>query len=421
MQGEEYLNIAFVSIEFPPRIFGGLGTYVTSISAKFVETGHMVWIFTPNNSGELPSKEAVNNIEIYRPQSVSCVDTFRHFTSPETLNRWGEGGIDFLCDLLSYNHLSAYLLEDLIDKNPIDICIAHDWLGLPAALSVKKDTGIPTIYHIHSTEAGRSLGSPNPQLVSYELLGIHLVDAVITVSHAMKDELITMGADPKKIHVCYNGIDAGTFDPSVIEKRRLSLIREQYSLTPDDAVILFLGRLEPVKGADKLVQAMPRVIESNPNARLVMVGSGTQEGLIRDMITQYHIEDQVFVNTGFLDDVSKIHHYAMADVCVFPSLYEPFGIVALEAMAMERPIVVGARGVSGLREIVVPPSSNRPTGMHVNPSDPEDIAWGINTVLSDPEAAKIWGQNGRKRVLDTFTWDIIGANTINIYEGTINV
>jgi glycogen(starch) synthase len=415
------LNIAFVSTEFPPRIFGGLGTYVTSISAKFVEMGQKVWIFTPNDVNELPSKETVNTIEIHRPQSVSCVDTFGHFVSAETFKVWGEGGIDFLCDLLSYNHISAYLLEDLIDRTRMDICIAQDWLGLPAALSVKRDTGIPTIYHIHSTETGRSLGSPNPQLVSYELLGIRLSDAVITVSHAMKDELITMGADPKNIHVCYNGIDAGTFDPSIIDERRVSLIREQYNITPDDPVILFLGRLEPVKGADKLVHAMPQVIESNPNARLVMVGSGTQEGLIKDIISQYHIEDHVFIKSGFLNDILKIHHYAMADVCVFPSLYEPFGIVALEAMAMEKPIVVGARGVSGLREIVVPPSSDRPTGMHVNPYDPGDISWGINTVLSDPGSAKIWGKNGRKRVLDTFTWDIIGTETLNIYEGIINV
>ena len=415
------MNIAFVSIEFPPRIFGGLGTYVASISAKFVEMGHKVWIFTPNEGKDLPLKETVNSIEIHRPQPVSCTDTFRHFASTETLKVWGEAGIGFLCDLLSYNHISAYLLEDLMDRIRMDICIAHDWLGLPAALSVKKDTGIPAVYHIHSTETGRSLGSPNPQLVSLEVSGIHLSDAVITVSHAMKHELITMGADPEKIHVCYNGIDAGRFDPSIIDESRLSIVREKYNITPDDQVILFLGRLEQVKGADKLVQAMPQVIESNPNARLVIIGSGTQEGLINDIIAKYHINDHVFVNTGFLDDVTKIHHYAMADVCVFPSLYEPFGIVALEAMALERPVVVGARGVSGLREIVVPPSSEKPTGIHVNPHDPGDIAWGINTVLGDPGAARMWGKNGRKRVLDTFTWDIIGSKTLNIYEGLINV
>jgi len=414
------LNIAFVSIEFPPRIFGGLGTYVTSMSAKCVEMGHRVWIFTPNNGKELPLQETMDGIEVYRPRSVSCVDTFRHFASPDTLDRWGEGGIDFLCDLISYNHLSAHLLEDLMETEHIDICIAHDWLGLPAALSVKRDTGIPIIYHIHSTEAGRSLGSPNPQLVSFEMMGIQLADTVITVSHAMKDELITMGADPGKVHVCHNGIDAKTFAPSHIDKRQLSLTRKQYNIAPDNAVILFLGRLEQVKGPDKLVKAMSEVIESNPAARLVMVGSGTQEGLIRDMITQYSLDHHVFINTSFLDDISKIHHYAMADVCVFPSLYEPFGIVALEAMAMEKPVVAGARGVSGLREIVITPPASRPTGMHVNPIDPGDIAWGINTVLHDRDVARLWGKNGRQRVLDTFSWNSIAKKTLKIYEGIIN-
>lgn len=413
------MNIAFISIEFPPRIFGGLGTYVTGISAKFAELGHRVWIFTPNNGKELPSRESVDGIEVYRPRPVSCIDTFRHFALADTLERWGEGGIDFLCDILSYNHLSAYLLEDLIETEHIDVCVAHDWIGLSCIMSVKRDTGIPTIYHVHSMETGRSLFSPNHQLVLYEMSGIQLADVVITVSCAMKDELERMGADTGKVHVCHNGIDAETFDPSRIDKRQLSLTRKQYNIGPDNTVILFLGRLEQVKGSDKLVQAMSEVIKSNPNARLVMVGGGTQEGQIRDMIIHYHLDHHVFIHTGFLDDISKIHHYAMADVCVFPSLYEPFGIVALEAMAMEKPVVAGARGVSGLREIVITPPADRPTGMHVNPFDPADIAWGINTVLSDCNVARQWGKNGRQRVIETFTWDSIAQKTLSIYGDAI--
>jgi len=237
----------------------------------------------------------------------------------------------------------------------------------------------------------------------------------------MKEELISIGAKPEKIHVCYNGIDAEKFDPARIDNRMVSTLKKEYNISSDDKVILFLGRLEEVKGADKLVQAMPAILRQNPKAKLVIVGSGTYEGLIRDHIAHYDIEDSVFLNTEFLDDISKMHHYFMADVCVFPSLYEPFGIVALEAMAMEKPLVVGAKGISGLREIVITSPSEKPTGMHVDPYDPEDIAWGVNTLLNDLDMAKEWGKNGRQRVLDTFTWDIIAANTLDIYGEVIDV
>ncbi|TFH43474.1 MAG: glycosyltransferase family 1 protein, partial [ANME-2 cluster archaeon] len=382
---------------------------------------HKVCVFTPNDNNTLKTQEKVDNIEVYRPLDISNLDTFRHFSSNEIYCQWGDEGISFLCDLFSYNHISAYLLTDLIGREHVDVCVAHDWLGLPAALAAKRTTGIPIIYHVHSTEVGRSLGCANSQVVSYELLGTELADIVITVSNAMKEELISIGAKPEKIHVCYNGIDAEKFDPARIDNMMLSTLKKEYNISSDDKVILFLGRLEQVKGADKLVQAMPAILRQNPKAKLVIVGSGTYEGLIRDHIAHYDLEGSVYLNTEFLDDVSKMHHYFMADVCVFPSLYEPFGIVALEAMAMEKPLVVGAKGVSGLREIVITPPSKKTTGMHVDPYDPEDIAWGVNTLLNDLDMAREWGKNGRQRVLDTFTWNIIAANTLDIYGEVMNV
>ncbi|MEM3774226.1 MAG: glycosyltransferase family 4 protein, partial [Candidatus Bathyarchaeia archaeon] len=111
----------------------------------------------------------------------------------------------------------------------------------------------------------------------------------------------------------------------------------------------------------------------------------------------------------------RILHYAAADVCVFPSVYEPFGIVSLEAMAMAKPVVVGARGVVGFREQVVS-SGPEQNGIHVNGEDPADIAWGIKETLKDPQNAKTWGENGRKRVLQYFTWRKTAEQTLGIYQ-----
>jgi glycosyltransferase involved in cell wall biosynthesis len=105
-------------------------------------------------------------------------------------------------------------------------------------------------------------------------------------------------------------------------------------------------------------------------------------------------------------------------MCVFPSLYEPFGIVSLEAMSMEKPVVVGARGVVGFKEQIVS-SGPEQNGIHVNGEDPADIAWGIKETLRSPEKARIWGENGRKRVLEFFTWRKVADETIQIYESLL--
>ncbi len=117
----------------------------------------------------------------------------------------------------------------------------------------------------------------------------------------------------------------------------------------------------------------------------------------------------------FIPEEKRILHYGACDVAVFPSLYEPFGIVALEAMSMECPVVVGAAGVSGMREIVIP-CGDEQCGFHVNPSNPTDIAWGIASALESPEKTKRLGKNGRRRVLNEFTWNKIAEKTIKLYE-----
>ena len=110
-----------------------------------------------------------------------------------------------------------------------------------------------------------------------------------------------------------------------------------------------------------------------------------------------------------------MRYYAACDLAVFPSLYEPFGIVALEAMAMRKPVVVGARGVSGFRDTVVPSGPGQ-CGVHVNGYDPADIAWGIRAVLEDPERARAMGLNGRERVLERFTWNRCVERTVEVYS-----
>jgi glycosyltransferase involved in cell wall biosynthesis len=130
------------------------------------------------------------------------------------------------------------------------------------------------------------------------------------------------------------------------------------------------------------------------------------------------ISNNVIFNFNMLPEDERIVNYAACDMAVFPSLYEPFGIVALEAMAMKKPIVVGARGVSGFREIVVSSGDNQ-TGYHVNPYDPSDIAWGMNSILADEDHMRRLGENGRNRVIAEFSWESVARNVFRVYEKVV--
>jgi glycosyltransferase involved in cell wall biosynthesis len=133
------------------------------------------------------------------------------------------------------------------------------------------------------------------------------------------------------------------------------------------------------------------------------------------MVQNLKLQDVVKFRFEFIPEEERIAHYAACDVAVFPSVYEPFGIVALEAMSMEKPVVVGASGVSGMREVVVP-SGQEQCGFHVNPNDPTDIAWAIVNAVQDPQRKLQLGQNGRKKVLQEFSWDVIAKKTIQLYN-----
>ena len=138
------------------------------------------------------------------------------------------------------------------------------------------------------------------------------------------------------------------------------------------------------------------------------------ETQIRDQLRKLNIEENVIIHNEFVNEKERILHYAASDLVVLPSLYEPFGIVCTEAMSMAKPVVVGARGTNGMREQIIP-TGNEKCGVHVNPFDPSDIAWGIKQILSSEDLENM-GKNARKRVIDCFSWDAVADRTTEIYR-----
>ena len=414
------MKIAVLVYEYPPKIVGGLGTYATEITRKFVLLDHDVTVFTMNDDeGSLPTREIWRGIEIHRPIHIDISDSLPDVVA-EDVKKWGRG-LQFFSKVLMYNYLSASkLINELVRKDEFkfDLVVAHDWLSIIAGAAIKRELKLPLVFHVHSTEKGRTLGNGSEVISNLELRGGKTADMVITVSNAMKEELKQLGFPEEKIRVCYNGVDPEKYNPNKVSKREIAQIRQKYGLKEEDLMIFFIGRLVWVKGVDKLVMAMQHVLKEVPNAKLVVVGMGNMQEYLEKLVENLKLQDAVKLRFEFIPEEERIIHYAACDVAVFPSLYEPFGIVTLEAMSMEKPVVVGARGVSGMREIVIP-SGPEQCGFHINPNDPKDIAWGIVNAIKDPAKKEQLGKNGRKRVLENFTWDIIAKKTIKLYEEVI--
>jgi len=409
--------MAVLVYEYPPKIVGGLGTYAAEITRKFVLMDHDVTVFTMNDdAGSLPTREIWRGIEIHRPLHIDISDSLPDVVA-EDVKKWGRG-IQLFSKILVYNYLSASkLVNELIKKENFkyDIVIAHDWLSAISGITIKKEIGLPFVFHVHSTERGRTLGDGSEVVSNIELHAAKAADMIITVSYAMKDELVKLGFPQEKIQVCYNGVDPQKYNTENVNGEQVKKVRELYGIKDDEQMILFLGRLVGVKGVDRLVMAMPHVLQKLPKAKLVIVGVGDLQDYLINLVKTTRLHDVVKLNFDFISEEERILHYAACDVAVFPSLYEPFGIVALEAMSMERPVVVGAAGVSGMREVVICCGEEQ-CGFHINPNNPADIAWGITSALESPEKKKWLGKNGRRRVLEEFTWDRVAEKTIALYE-----
>jgi len=411
------MKMAVLVYEYPPKIVGGLGTYAAEITRRFVLLGHDVSVFTMNDdAGKLPTRELWRGIEIHRPLHIDVSDSLPDVIA-EDIKKWGRG-IHLFSKLLVYNYLSASkLVNELIRKEGFeyDIVLAHDWLSTMGGIAVKRELDMPLVFHVHSTEKGRTLGKGSDVINNIELRGGQMADRIVTVSYAMKDELIGLGFPAEKIRVSYNGVDPQKYSMKQVSAKKIGELRRRYGVKDDELMILFVGRLVWIKGVDKLILAMPHVLKKIPNAKLVVVGLGEMQHALQRLVQDLNLQGTVKFRFEFVPEEERIAHYAACDVAVFPSRYEPFGIVALEAMSMEKPVVVGASGVSGMRESVVANGEDQ-CGFHVNPDKEEDIAWGIINALQNHEKTLQLGQNARKRVLKEFTWDVIAQKTVQIYE-----
>lgn len=384
------MKILALAWEFPPRIVGGIARHVAELYPEIVELGHEVHLLTVE-FGSAPRYEVVEGIHLYR-----CAVAH---------------GNDFFHWIANMNESMGKLAGELLkDQDDFDLIHAHDWLVGDAAIALKNIFKLPMIATIHATEYGRYNGIHNLRqqyINGKEKLLAHEAWRVIVCSQYMREEIQRVFQTPAdKIDVVYNGIrpekkhHGNRFD-RIKFRRRFANDREK--------IIYYVGRMTYEKGVSILLDAAPKVIaQMGHTVKFIIIGGGNTDRLQHQAMSLGIWEQCYF--TGFMSDADLDKFQTIADCAVFPSLYEPFGIVALESFAARVPVVVSNTG--GLPEVV----QHNYTGIVTRANDSDSLAWGILEVLTNPAYSQYLVNNAYKTIPERFSWDDLAKQTVTVYR-----
>ncbi len=386
------MRILMLSWEYPPRIVGGIARHVEELSEALAARGHDVHVVTANHPDTL-EHECVRGVWIHRVKHLD-------FETP-----------DFLSWVMQLNLGMMAYATALHTERPFEVIHAHDWLVAHAGVGLKRGLAVPMLATVHATEAGRNQGHIAGAFSGYvnqmEWWLCFEAWRVIVCSRHMYDEVQRcFGVPVDKLDVIPNGVDAGKFAPGLTADEARQFRR--HLAADNQKIVFFVGRMVAEKGAQILLEAIPKVLPQFPTVRFVIAGKG---GFLAELKHRAEVLGVTpYVNfTGFVSDTDLHRIYQVADVATFPSLYEPFGIVALEGMAAGLPTVVS--DVGGLGEIV----EHTVSGITTYAGNPDSLAWGLLEVLKNTDYAKHLARNGRQRVETIFNWARIAQATEGVY------
>jgi len=376
-------RLLVLSWEFPPRTIGGLGRHVYDLTRALVRHGARVYVLTAPAAGQ-PRREDVGGVQVLR-------------LAPEAVQ-----GQDFLAWVDELNRGMAGLARSLSAQGlAFDLVHAHDWMVGAAAEAIASALGLPVVATIHATEYGRHGGLHNElqrTIHGREARLVQLARRVICCSRYMADEVRRLFGVDTKVRVIPNGVNvAGLRCPP----------EEPVARSPEPT-LLFMGRLVPEKGVQVLLEAVRLLRGKFPGLRLVVAGRGPYEAHLRHLTRAYGPEKAVTF-TGFVDGLERNRLLAQAHVGVFPSFYEPFGIVALEAMAVNLPVVVGDTG--GLIDVV----EHGCDGFRVPPGRADLLAYYIGLLLENPVLGQEMAARAAKKIETVYDWHRIAEQTLEVY------
>jgi glycogen(starch) synthase len=387
------MRILMLSWEYPPHVVGGLGKHVAELVPALGAQGVEVHLVTPRWVNA-KVEEHLEGAVIYRV-NPPAVEMHNFYTGAWQTN-------------LKLEDKSEHLWQEL---GGFDVIHGHDWLVAFAACALKRNFKTPLLSTIHATERGRSRGTLTSDVqqainnaewwLTYESW------RVICCSEYMAYQVREFfQVPPDKVDVVPNGVDVSRFE--MWNGVDLTHFRNRYAL-PGEKIIFYVGRVVYEKGVHVLVEAVPRIVEAYPQAKFVVAGTGDMLAQLQHRAWELGVAHKILF-TGFIPDEERDRLFKVADCAVFPSLYEPFGIVALEAMAAGAPVVVSE--VGGLKEVV----HHAETGITVYPNDVGSLTWGVLHTLQHPQWTRTRVANARRKVIEDYNWTRIATRTSAIYQ-----
>ena len=376
------MKIAMIGWEYPPFQAGGLGTHCYGLTHGLADKGVKVDFYMPKTKHSTKSDKS--NLRIIE---VGETEIFP-YDRPDSKEIRG----NFFEAVYYYNNLVVSKVEKNIKSgNKYDAVHCHDWLTMKAGITIKERWGIPLVVTIHSTEYDRSGWLyPNQWFIDIEREGMQKANRIIAVSHLTKRIIVEKyGINPDKISVIYNAVFP---------------IPEGHK----QEIVLFLGRLTIQKGAEFFIKAARKVKDFEPDARFVVAGAGDMLPRLINQAIDMGISDRV-IFTGRLSEDEVKHIYGISSVYVMPSVSEPFGITALEAISAGTPTI--ASKTAGFSEAFN-------NCLIVDFWDTDEMANKIISLLRYAPLHKTMSQEG-KREIALFTWDRVANETMGVYGGVI--
>ncbi|WP_349877392.1 glycosyltransferase family 4 protein [Micromonospora sp. HUAS YX12] len=390
-------RILMLSWEYPPVLVGGLGRHVHALSVALAAAGHEVTVVTRHAEGA-PLEEYADGVRIVR----AAEDPVRFPLATGSLLAW----------TMAFNHTLTRAALRAASAGSYDVIHAHDWLVAHTAMTLREHLDVPLVTTIHATEAGRHQGWL-PEEMNRTIHGVeHWLAGesgrVIVCSGYMRDEVGALfGVDAARVDVVPNGVEPHRWR---VPASAVAAARARFAA--DGPLVTFAGRLVYEKGVQHLLAGLPRLRDRHPGLRAVIVGDGPYRADLEAEVHRLGLGATVSM-PGFLGGTDLPAVMAASDCFAVPSIYEPFGMVALEGAAAGAPLAVARTG--GLAEIVEPGV----TGMTFAPHDPDGLAEAVHTLLSDRDRARALARRARVMVHEQYGWAAIASRTAGAYAAAI--
>lgn len=391
------MRILHVASEYPPLQIFGLGRYVCDLSHALAQAGHEVHVLT-NSMGGTQQDVEDRGVRVHR------VDFPPPPKPPSPA-----------APVMAFNlHLQQRALA--LDLDP-EVVVSHDWLTALAGERLARRFDVPHVWTVHDTVIGKRFGKvaelEDVVARNLEAWATRQADLLLVNSRAIGEEVVrAYGGSPDRIRLLHPGVDVARFGWPISERRR-EAFRSQFARA-EEILITYCGRLDLEKGIDTLINAFSLIRGDVPNARLAIVGRGALEPMIREHIARLDLNESVRL-FGYLEGRVLEQYYRSSDLHVCPSHYEPFGLVAAEAMAAGAAVVASATG--GLVDIVSSPQ----VGRTFPPRDVGALAAVLKELCRDAAFRQALARAGRAHVAKRFAWPVLAEEAAKFYAEAIAV